>query len=70
MVGGSTFIKNSIEGASFLWSDAFSDFYRYGRGHKTIPSVHNFMVEWLALLLHIREVPSSALDPKTGYLYL
>jgi hypothetical protein len=29
----------------------------------------SFAVEWLALLLRIREVPGSNLGPKTGYLY-
>jgi hypothetical protein len=27
----------------------------------------NIMVEWLTLLLHIQEVPSSNLGPETGY---
>jgi hypothetical protein len=29
----------------------------------------NVVVEWLALLLHIREVPGSNLRSETGYLY-
>jgi hypothetical protein len=27
----------------------------------------NVVVEWLTLLLHIREVPGSNLSPETGY---
>jgi hypothetical protein len=30
-------------------------------------SLQNVVVEWLTLLLHIREIPASNLDPKTGY---
>jgi hypothetical protein len=36
-------------------------------GSSSMTQKPNFVVEWLTLLLHIREVPGSNLDQETGY---